>query len=58
MVPSITSAALLNALKFRVGFPTDSNPVPRWAALMIDYAIPEGALPIPGRVVRNQLLRT
>ncbi len=40
MVPSITSDTLLNALKFRVGFPTDSNPNPRWSALMIDYAAP------------------
>ncbi len=40
MVPSITSDTLLNALKFRVGFPTDSNPAPRWSALMIDYAVP------------------
>jgi hypothetical protein len=59
MIPSITTPALLNALKFRVGFPTDSNPAPRWSALLIDYAIPEQvSLPMPGRVVRNQLLRT
>lgn len=48
MVPSITSDTLLNALKFRVGFPTDSNPAPQWSALMIEYATPEvvGAVPL------------
>lgn len=40
ILPGITSDTLVNALKYRVGFPTDSNPAPWWAALMFDYATP------------------
>jgi hypothetical protein len=38
MIPSVTDVGILNGLKWRVGFPTDSNPAPEWAALLIDYA--------------------
>jgi hypothetical protein len=59
LVPSITTNTLLNALKFRVGFPTDSNPAPWWAALMIDYAVPESiAPPFESRGRRNSMRRT
>lgn len=40
MLPGIAVPGDVNPLKFRVGFPTDSNPHPQWSALMIDYAIP------------------
>lgn len=46
MIPSVTDYTTLNGLKFRVGFPTDSNPAPEWSALMIDYAQPED-VPVP-----------
>ena len=38
ILSGVTTAAALNALKWRVGFPTDSNPAPEWSALMFDYA--------------------
>lgn len=41
MIPSVTDATTLNGLKWRVGFPTDSNPQPEWSALLIDYAVPD-----------------
>jgi hypothetical protein len=33
--------AVLNGLKARVGFSSDTSPNPRWSALMLQYAIPE-----------------
>jgi hypothetical protein len=33
--------AVLNGLKARVGFSSDTNPNPRWSALMLQFAMPE-----------------
>ncbi len=39
LLPGIDTPSEVNALKWRVGFPTDSNPAPRWSALMVDIAV-------------------
>lgn len=59
MMATITTPTALNALKYRVGFPTDSNPAPWWAALMIDYAIagdPVSGVPVrAGRKISDNM---
>lgn len=39
LLPGVDTPSEVNALKWRVGFPTDSNPAPRWSALMVDIAL-------------------
>lgn len=46
--------AAYNGLKGRVGFSSDATPDPQWSALMLEYAVPEGAVadrPLPAHVL-------
>ena len=41
LVPGTWTTSGLNALKARMGFATDTNPLPRWVAVQLQYATPE-----------------